>query len=142
MHAVCFVWPKKLNFPFNSRDLSSTLQASMTPSPSFPSQIQPNKPMTMATNIPAPQTPLNLNSSFLSGLGQISSTANRTPMNQMMISAQPTFLSTQPITQFQNGANSLATLNPIVTNQTSAMKRNGQDNAIALSAQEINDFLS
>lgn len=112
----------------------------MVPSPSFPSQIQPNKPMTMPANIPAAQTPLNLNSNFLSGLGQVSSTANRVPMNQMMTSTQPTYMATQ--SPFQNNVNSLATLSPIVSNQTNSMNRNKQDSSVALSAQEINDFLS
>lgn len=114
----------------------------MVPSPSFPSQIQPNKPMTMPANIPAVQTPLNLNNNFLSGLGQISSTTNRVPMNQMMSSTQPTFMATQSTSPFQNNVNSLATLSPIVSNQTNLMNRNKQDSSVALSAQEINDFLS
>lgn len=112
----------------------------MTPSPSFPSQMQP--PKSMSPNIAAQQTPLNLNSNFLSGLGQIPSTTNRVPMNQMMTSTQPTFMTAQPTPQFQNSANSFTTLSPIVTNQTNSVKRNGQDSTVALSAAEINDFLS
>lgn len=96
----------------------------------------------MSANIPPVQTPLNLNSNFLGGLGQISSTTNRVPMNQMMSNTQPTFMTTQPTSPFQNNVNSLTTLSPIVSNQTNSMNRNKQDNSVALSAQEINDFLS
>lgn len=129
------------------RNLTSTLPASsMSSSPSFPAQLLSNKPAVMAaapSNIPATQSSLNLNSNFLSGLGPMTNTAKRVPMNQMQMSTntQPSFLSAQS-SQFQNSANSLSTLSPIVTNQSNSAKRNGQDNTVALSAQEINDFLS
>lgn len=115
----------------------------MTPSPSFPSQISMNRPMPTPFNTTVASSPLNLNSSsFLSDLDPISNSKNRVPMNQMMSSACPTFAAAQT-NQFQNNANnSLATLNPMIPNQSNSGNRNGQDNAISLSAQEINDFLS
>lgn len=116
----------------------------MTSPPSFPTQLSSNKPTMAATStmsLPAAQSPLNLNNSFLSGLGQNSSASKGLSMNQMLSNTQSTFLAGQP-SQFQNSANSLSTLNPIVTNQSNSAKRNGQESTIALSAQEINDFLS
>lgn len=88
-------------------------------------------------------TPLNLNSSnFLNDLDPISNNKNRVPMNQMMSSTRPTFAAAN-VNQFQNSANnSQATLNPMIPNQPNSGNRNGQENTISLSAQEINDFLS
>lgn len=119
---------------------STSMKPSMTPSPSFPSQLQiSNKPIGMTSSIStAPTTPRNLNNSFLSGLSQMPNTTQKLSMNQMM---PPPFLSTQT-SQFPNSANSLSTLNPMIPNQSNAAKRNGQESTIALSAQEINDFLS
>lgn len=131
-----------------SRNLTSTLPASsMNPSPSFSAHLSSSKPAIMAaapSNIPAAQSSLNLNSNFLSGLGSMTNTAKVVPMNQMKMlstNTQPSFLSAQS-SQFQNSANSLSTLSPIVTNQINPAKRNGKESTIALSAQEINDFLS
>lgn len=62
-------------------------------------------------------------------------------MNQMMPTVQPNYLPSQP-SQFQNSANSLSTFSPMIPSQSSSAKKNGQENAVALSAQEINDFLS
>lgn len=127
------------------RNITSTLPAaSMAPSPSFPTQLSSNKSAMAASSTlsnPATQSSLNLNNSFLGGLGQNSNTAKRLPMNQMLSSTQSTFVAAQP-SQFQNSANSLSTLSPIVANQSNSVKRNGQESTIALSAQEINDFLS
>lgn len=115
----------------------------MTPSPSFPSQISMNKPMSTPFNTTVTPTPINLNSSsFLSDLDPISNNKNKVPMNQLMSSARSTFPAAH-VNQFQNNANnSLATLNPMIPNQTNSGNRNGQENTISLSAQEINDFLS
>lgn len=114
----------------------------MTSSPSFPSQLTTNKSLGMTSPPPSTSTtPLNLNNSFLGSLGQISNTSNKVPMNQMMPSIQPSFSPNQP-TQFQSSANSLSTLSPMIPSQSNAAKRNGQESAVALSAQEINDFLS
>lgn len=115
----------------------------MTPSPSFPTQISTNKQMTTPFNTTVTPTPLNLNSSnFLSDLDPISNNKNKVPMNQMMPNARPIF-SAAHVNQFQNSANnSLATLNPMIPNQSNSGNRNGQESTVALSAQEINDFLS
>lgn len=115
----------------------------MTPSPSFPSQMSMNKPMQTPFNTTV-TTPLNLNSSsFLSDLDPISNNKNRVPMNQMMSNARQTFPSAAHVNQFPNSANnSLATLNPMIPNQSNSGNRNGQESTISLSAQEINDFLS
>lgn len=96
--------------------------------------------MTISKSIPAAPTPLNLNSNFLGGLGQISNTSKGVPLNQMRPNSQPTFMAQPPM--FQNSANSLSTLSPMITNQSNTAKRNGQESTVALSAQEINDFLS
>ncbi|XP_055296936.1 SCY1-like protein 2 [Sitodiplosis mosellana] len=122
------------------KNLTSTLKTnSITASPSFPTQLASNvTTMARSSNIPAAQSSLNLsNSNFLSGLGQISNAPKSVPMNQMMASTP--FISSGP---FQNSANSLSTLSPMIPNQSNATKKNGQDNTVALSAQEINDFLS
>lgn len=120
-----------------SRDLSSTLSTtirpSITPSPSFPTQISMSKPMMAPFNAPATSTALNLNNSFLADLDPISNNKNKIPMNQMR----------PQVNQFQNNTtNSLAKLNPMIPQQPNSGNRNSQENAIALSAQEINDFLS
>lgn len=114
----------------------------MTPSPSFPSQT-PNKPLTMPFNNRVTSTPSNLNSSsFLGDLDPISNNKTKVPMNQIMPSARPTFPAAN-VNHFQNSVNnSLATLSTMIPNQSSSGNRNGQESAIALSAQEINDFLS
>lgn len=115
----------------------------MTPSPAFPAQISTNKPMTTPFNATITSTPLNLNSgSFLSDLDPISNNKNKVPMNQMM--SRPATFSAAHANQFQSSPNSslAATLNPIIPNPSNPGNRNGQDNTIALSAQEINDFLS
>lgn len=115
----------------------------MTPSPSFPSHIPMNKPMSTPFNTSVTSPPMNLNSNnFLSDLDPISNNKNRVPMNQMMSNARPTFPAA-PVNHFQNSANnSLAALNPMIPNQSNSGNRNGQDSTISLSAQEINDFLS
>lgn len=95
----------------------------------------------MSSNIPAPQSTLNLtNSNFLSGLGQISNAPKSVPMNKMM--SNTPFLSSAQPSSFQNSADSLSALSPMIPNQSNSSKKNGQENTVALSAQEINDFLS
>lgn len=105
----------------------------MTPSPSFPSQISANKPMGALFNSTVTSTALNLNNSFLSDLDPISSNKNKMPMNQMR----------SQVNQFPNSAtNSFTPLNPMIPLQSKSGNRNGSDSTVALSAQEINDFLS
>lgn len=120
-----------------NRDLTTTL-TSMTPSPSFPANLQQSAPVptnnffNSLTSAPVGQPiqpPLNLNNSFLSGLGQIPST-NRVPMNQMRPAAQPPL---QTPLFMQPSAN--------LFNNTNANQSN-QEKKVSLSAQEINDFLS
>lgn len=97
----------------------------------------------MPFNNTAKSTPLNLsNSTFLGNLDPIANNKNKVPMNQMMPTVRSIF-STAHMNQFQNSVNnSLATLNPMISNQSNSGNRNGQESTIALSAQEINDFLS
>lgn len=126
------------------RNLTSTLPTtSITSSPSFPSQLTSNQqtmPMPLS-HIPPAQTPLKLNSNFLSDLSQIGSNNGKgVPMNQMMSLTPSTFSAAQP-SSFQNSPNSLSTLSPIIAKQSNSAQKNGQDSTIALSAQEINDFL-
>lgn len=84
-------------------------------------------------NTTVTSTVLNLNNSFLGDLDPISNHKHRVPMNQMR----------SPANQFQNNAtNSFPTLNLMTPLQSNNGKRNGQESAIALSAQEINDFLN
>lgn len=114
----------------------------MKNSPTFPSQMLSNKPIGMPSTVTSTSTTvLNLNNSFLDGLGQIGNTSNRVPMNQMMATTKPTFTPTQP-TQIQNSANSLTSFSPMIPNQLNTENKNGQEKTVSLSAQEINDFLS
>lgn len=107
----------------------------MTPSPSFPTNLQ-QPPVSQPNNFFANftpttanpvQSPLNLNNSFLGGLGQMSNATNRVPMNQMRTSTQP---------QLQTPL----FMQPMVNSPSS--NQNKTDKPVSLSAQEINDFLS
>lgn len=121
---------------FFIRDLTSGLTA-IKPSPTFPSNLQP-PPTNFFHNLASSsagqsvQSPLNLDNTFLGGLGQMSNSANRVPMNQMRSTSLTTM---QPPPFMQTSANPLMPSNSI-TNQT----KNGT--SVSLSAQEINDFLS
>lgn len=109
----------------------------MKPSPTFPSNLQ-QPPTNFFNNLTSSsadqsaQSPLNLNNTFLGGLGQMSSNTNRVPMNQMRSPAQSAM---QPPPFMQQSASPLMPSNSI-SNQT----KNGT--SVSLSAQEINDFLS
>lgn len=105
----------------------------ITPSPSANFALS-KPPEIMATQ------PMNMNGNLFSDLGRLPSTTNRMPMNQMHNTfPAPAFNPTQSGGSNQMGNFlSMNTLNPI----QSTAKKNGQDAAVALSAQEINDFLS
>lgn len=83
---------------------------------------------------------MTMNGNLFGDLARLPSTTNRMPMNQMQNTfPTPAFNPTPSL-----GANpmgnflSMNTLNPTQT----ATNKNGQDKTVALSAQEINDFLS
>lgn len=116
----------------------------MKPSPTFPSNLQqpvqqpiipPNNFFNDLTSSSAGQTAqssLNLNNTFLEGLGQMSNSTNRVPMNQIRSTLQSV---AQSPPFMQPSANPLMPSNSI-SNQT----KNGT--SVSLSAQEINEFLS
>lgn len=112
----------------------------MTPSPSFLSQAHQQNPIPLSskpTEVKSaiPTLPLNTNGKLFSDLGQISNTANRVPMNQMKASTSWNF--SQPQQKTHSNTNSLLSFNASSTNESS-----DKDKTVALSAQEINDFLS
>lgn len=78
------------------------------------------------------QSPLNLNNTFLGGVGQTSNSTNRMPMNQLRSTQQSAM---QPPPFMQPNANPL-----MPSNSISSQTKNGT--SVSLSAQEINDFLS
>lgn len=120
---------------FFIRDLISGLTA-MKPSPTFPSNLQqpPTKflnKLTSSSAGQAVQSPVNLNNQFIGGLGQISNSTNRVPMNQM----RSTPLSAMQSPSFmQPSANPLMPSN-LMSNQTKT------GTSVSLSTQEINEFL-
>lgn len=129
---------------FFIRNLTTGLTA-IKPSPTFPSNSQqplqqpPVSPNNFFNNLTSSsagqsvQSPLNLNNNtFVGGLGQMSNSTNRMPMNQLRSIQQSAM---QPPPFMQPNANPLMPSNSI-SNQT----KNGT--SVSLSAQEINDFLS
>lgn len=105
----------------------------MTPSPSV------NLALFKAPEKPKSQ-PTNANGNLFSDLGRITSPTSRVPLNQIPASfTTPSFSQAQPLASTQ--LNSFPPLNVLNPTQPTANK-SSQDKSVALSAQEINDFLS
>lgn len=121
----------------------NTSISSITPSISFPSQLQsqsfratfPTASAATVTNQP-PQKPTALDNDFLNSFMSVnlgSNSTNRTPMNQMM--------NTSPSTNIPNTMNNFM-LSPMSTSNAINKTKSSNENTVSLSAQEINDFLS
>lgn len=112
----------------------------MTPSASFLLQAHQQTPSSLSSKLTEvrssiPTLPLNTNGKLFSDIGQMSNTANRVPMNQMKASTSWNF--SQPQQKTHSNTNSLLSFNVSSANESS-----DKDKTVALSAQEINDFLS
>lgn len=92
-----------------------------------------------APEIPKPQ-PMNANGNLFGDLGRVTNPTSRVPLNQI-----PGSFTSPSLSQVQSlGSNQLNTFQPlnVLNPMQSTANKNSQDKSVALSAQEINDFLS